>query len=130
MVIPQIEGPIHLTWEAVYTKNPDTERFQKCGGVNVVSPTWFELSGSDGSIKNLGSLDYVNWAKSRGYLIWGLFSNAFDPVLTHEALKKYETRQSIIRQLLHYSQIYELNGINIDIENVREEDGPLSYSIC
>jgi spore germination protein YaaH len=125
VVIPQIEGPIHLTWEAVYTKNPDTERIPEMQGVNVVSPTWFELSGSDGSIKNLGSLDYVNWAKSRSYLIWGLFSNAFDPDLTHEALKKYETRQSIIRQLLHYSQIYELNGINIDIENVREEDGPL-----
>ena len=35
-------------------------------GVNVVSPTWFELTGSDGTVKNLGSLDYVNWAKSRG----------------------------------------------------------------
>ena len=63
MIIPQIEGPIHLTWEAVYTKNPDTERIPEMRGVNVVSPTWFELSGSDGSIKNLGSLDYVNWAK-------------------------------------------------------------------
>ena len=125
VIIPQIEGPIQLTWEAVYTKNPDTELISEMPGVNVVSPTWFELSGSDGSIKNLGSLDYVNWAKKRGYQIWGLFSNAFDPDLTHEALKKYETRQSIIRQLLQYCQIYRLDGINIDIENVREEDGPL-----
>ena len=125
VMIPQIEGPIQLTWEAVYTNNPDTNQIPEMPGVNVVSPTWFELSGSDGSVKNLGSLDYVNWAKDRDYQIWGLFSNAFDPDLTHEALKKYETRQSIIRQLLHYSQIYHLDGINIDIENVREEDGPL-----
>ena len=125
VIIPQIEGPIQLTWEAVYTNNPDTNMIPEMPGVNVVSPTWFELSGSDGSVKNLGSLDYVNWAKDRDYQIWGLFSNAFDPDLTHEALKKYETRQSIIRQLLQYSQIYRLDGINIDIENVREEDGPL-----
>jgi spore germination protein YaaH len=31
----------------------------------------------------------------------------------------------MIRQLLHYSQMYQLNGINLDIENVNVEDGPL-----
>jgi spore germination protein YaaH len=125
VIPPQIEGPIHLTWEAVYTRNPNTATIPAMPGVNVVSPTWFELSGSDGTIKNLGSIDYVNWAKEKGYQVWGLFSNAFDPDLTHEALQHYETRQKIIRQLLHYSQMYQLNGINLDIENVREEDGPL-----
>ncbi|WP_394232268.1 glycosyl hydrolase family 18 protein [Niallia oryzisoli] len=123
-VIPKFEGPIHLTWEAVYTKNPNPEVLPEMPGVNVVSPTWFELSGMDGSLKNLASLDYVNWAKKRGYQVWGLFSNAFDPDLTHETFQYYETRQAIIQQLLHYSQMYNLDGINIDIENVREEDGP------
>lgn len=121
---PLIEGPIQLTWEAVYTKNPEPESIPEMQGVNVVSPTWFELSDTDGTIKNLGSLDYVKWAKDKNYQVWGLFSNGFDPDLTHETLKSYETRQKIIRQLLHYSQIYELDGINFDIENVREEDGP------
>ena len=31
----------------------------------------------------------------------------------------------MIRQLLIYSQMYQLDGINIDIENVTEADGPL-----
>ena len=124
-LLHKIEGPIQLTWEAVYTKNPDLATMPVMPGVNVVSPTWFELSGTDGTIKNLGSLDYVNWAKTKGYQVWGLFSNAFDPDLTHEALQNYETRQKMIRQLLIYSQMYQLDGINIDIENVREEDGPL-----
>lgn len=124
-VIPMFDGPIHLTWEAVYTKNPNPAMIPEMPGVNVVSPTWFELSGADGTVKNLGSLDYVNWAKNRGYQVWGLFSNAFDPDLTHEALKHYDTRQNIIQQLLEYSKMYHLDGINIDIENVREEDGPI-----
>ncbi|UII54137.1 glycosyl hydrolase family 18 protein [Cytobacillus spongiae] len=123
--LPIINGPIQLTWEAVYSKNPDISQLPAMPGVNVVSPTWFELSGEDGSIKNLGSLDYVNWAKKRGYQVWALFSNAFDPELTHTTFKDYETRQKMIRQLLHYSQMYQLDGINIDIENVNIEDGPL-----
>ncbi len=124
-VVPIIEGPIQLTWEAVYTKNPDTSKIPSMPGVNVISPTWFELANAEGSIKNLGSLDFVNWAQKQGYQVWGLFSNAFDPNLTHEAFKNFETRQKIIRQLLHFSKIYQLNGINIDIENVNPVDGPL-----
>jgi spore germination protein YaaH len=124
-VLPKINGPIQLTWEAVYKKNPDTDRIPPMPGVNVVSPTWFELASETGSVKNLGSLDYVKWAKKRKYQVWGLFSNAFDPKLTNAAFKDYETRQNIIRQLLHYSKMYQLDGINLDIENVNVEDGPL-----
>ena len=125
ITIPKINGPIQLTWEAVYTKNPDHTQIPDMMGVNVVSPTWFSLVGSDGSINNLASLEYSQWAQSKGYQVWGLFSNSFDPVLTHEALKDFETRQKIIVQLLHFSQMYQLQGINFDIENVKQEDGPL-----
>jgi spore germination protein YaaH len=123
--IPIINGPIQLTWEAVYTKNPDHTQIPSMLGLNVVSPTWFSLTGNDGSIENLASLEYSKWAQSKGYQVWGLFSNSFDPVLTHEALKDFETRQKIIVQLLHFSQMYQLQGINFDIENVKQENGPL-----
>lgn len=125
ITIPKITGPIQLTWEAVYTKNPDHTQIPEMMGVNVVSPTWFSLVGNEGSINNLASLEYSKWAQSKGYQVWGLFSNSFDPVLTHEALKDFETRQKIIVQLLHFSQMYQLQGINFDIENVKQEDGPL-----
>jgi spore germination protein YaaH len=123
--LPKIDGPIQLTWEAVYTKNPDHTQIPDMTGLNVVSPTWFTLAGNDGSIKNLASLEYSKWAQSKGYQVWGLFSNSFDPILTHDALKDFETRQRIIVQLLHFSQMYQLQGINFDIENVKQEDGHL-----
>jgi len=124
-VIPKINGPIQLTWEAVYTRNPDHTQIQDMMGVNVVSPTWFSLTENDGTISNLASLEYSKWAQSKGYQVWGLFSNSFNPGLTHEALKDFETRQKIIVQLLHFSQMYQLQGINFDIENVYPADGPL-----
>lgn len=123
--VTKIDGPIQLTWEAVYTKNPNHTQIPDMIGLNVVSPTWFSLAGTDGSIKNLASQEYSKWAQSKGYQVWGLFSNSFDPVLTHEALKDFETRQKIIVQLLHFSQMYQLQGINFDIENVKQEDGQL-----
>ncbi|MBE4908597.1 peptidoglycan hydrolase [Bacillus luteolus] len=122
---PAIQWPINVTWEAVYSVNPDVKKLPQMPGVNVVSPTWFHLENNEGDISNLGSLDYVNWAKSRNYQVWGLFSNDFDPDKTHEAFKNYETRMKMVRQLLQYAEMYKLDGINIDIENVRSADGPL-----
>ncbi|HEY2421224.1 MAG TPA: glycosyl hydrolase family 18 protein [Neobacillus sp.] len=121
--LAKINGPVQLTWEAVYSKNPNPSEIPNMPGVNVVSPTWFSLGGTDGTIKNLASLDYSKWAHTKGYQVWGLFSNSFDSKLTHEALKDFDTRQSIIRQLLSYSQMYQLQGINFDIENVNKADG-------
>ena len=86
--MPKLNGPIQLTWEAVYTKNPDTTKIADLKGVNVISPTWFSLEGSDGTIKNLASLDFSKWAQAKGYQVWGVFSNSFDPKLTHEAFKR------------------------------------------
>ncbi|MGP7815697.1 glycosyl hydrolase family 18 protein [Niallia sp. 01092] len=121
--LSKVDGPIQLTWEAVYTKNPDTSKLEKMEGVNVVSPTWFKLSGNNGNVSNLGSAAYVKWAHKHNYQVWGLFSNDFDPDKTHQVLKDYQKRQKVIRQLLVYSKMYHLDGINIDIENVNKEDG-------
>jgi len=123
--LPSLTWPINLTWEAVYTQNPNTSKLPEMPGLNVVSPTWFKLKNNSGDITNLGSTDYMKWAKDNNLHIWGLFSNDFDPEKTHEAFKDFKTRQKIIRQLLQYSETYQLDGINIDIENVYEEDGPL-----
>ncbi|WP_353615956.1 stalk domain-containing protein [Bacillus sp. 7894-2] len=63
--VPKMEGPIQLTWEAVYTKNPNTSNIPMMAGVNVISPTWFELADGKGTIKNLGSKDYANGPENR-----------------------------------------------------------------
>lgn len=117
-----LQWPISLTWEAVYSKNPDPSQLPEMSGLNVVSPTWFSLKNGAGDIRNLASQEYVNWAKDHGYHIWALFSNDFEPERTHDALKDYDTRQKIIRQLVQYSEMYHLDGINVDFENINYED--------
>ncbi len=123
--LPKLQWPINLTWEAVYSKNPDLSKIQDIPGLNAISPTWFSLKNGEGDVSNLASLDYVKWAKSKQYHVWGLFSNSFDPERTHAALKDYKTRQKIIRQLLQYANMYQIDGLNIDFENVNVEDRDL-----
>ncbi|OEH94369.1 glycosyl hydrolase family 18 protein [Bacillus solimangrovi] len=123
--LSELDTPVNLTWEAVYSTNPKTENLPDMAGVNVVSPTWFSLSNNEGNVRNNASYSYVEWAKQNGYHVWALFSNDFDPQRTHEVLQSYDTRQKVIRQLLEYSQTYNLDGINVDFENVNVQDGPL-----
>lgn len=113
---------INLTWEAVYSANPDTKKIGDLQGVNVVSPTWFELMDEKGSIRSKADASYSAWARSKGIHVWGLFSNSFEPDRTTVALSSYETRISMIQQLLAYAKTFKLQGINIDFENVHTKD--------
>lgn len=118
-------GKINLTWEAVYNRNPNPNTIPDMQGLNVVSPTWFSLKKApDGSVfvNNMADAGYVQWAHDRGYQVWGLFSNDFDPNLTTEALADYDTRKAIIHELLGFAELYHLQGINIDFENVYLKD--------
>jgi len=118
-------GRINLTWEQVVSRNPDTSKLGEMPGLNVVSPTWFHFKDEQGNLKNLASDQYVKWAHGRGYQVWALFSNDFDPDLTRTVLSSYDTRMHVIRQLVSYAELYDLQGINIDFENVYLADKPL-----
>ncbi|WP_353682054.1 glycosyl hydrolase family 18 protein [Thermobacillus sp.] len=113
---------INLTWEAVYQVPADPSKIGPMPGVNVVSPTWFELKDGSGAIRSKADPAYVSWAHKRGYQVWALWSNGFDPDRTTEALSTYATRLKMIRQLLVYAETYNLQGINIDFENVYTKD--------
>lgn len=115
---------INMTWEAVYQVAPNPSSIGKLPGVNVVSPTWFSLMDGNGNVKSKADPAYVKWAHGQGMQVWGLFSNSFEPELTSEALSSFENRMTTILQMLHYAKLYDLDGINIDYENVYTKDGP------
>ncbi|MFD1179690.1 glycosyl hydrolase family 18 protein [Paenibacillus puldeungensis] len=114
---------INMTWEAVYKVAPNPSAIGDLPGINVVSPTWFSLIDGDGNVRSKADSTYVQWAHSRGMQVWGLFSNSFEPDLTTKALASFENRLTTILQMLHYAKLYDLDGINIDYENVHTKDG-------
>ncbi|MDD4835311.1 MAG: glycosyl hydrolase family 18 protein [Lutispora sp.] len=116
------KGKINMVWEHVVNKNPDISKIKKMEGLDIVSPTWFAVTDGDGNIANKGDMDYVNWAHMNGYKVWGLATNDFNPDITHVFLNNTDIREKIIKQLLIYSKLYELDGINIDFENIYVKD--------
>ncbi|MEB3102139.1 glycosyl hydrolase family 18 protein [Ferviditalea candida] len=120
-----VGGKIVMSWEQVINKNPDTSQISDMPGLNVISPTWFHLERNqkgDYSIRNQADPAYVKWAHDQGYQVWALFSNSFDPDWTTEAIATYDSRMKLIRQLLAFAEMYDLQGINIDFENVYVKD--------
>ncbi len=131
-VEPKVNAPwkplgekISLVWEHVTGRNPDTAEIPELQGLHVVSPTWFELIDNQANLGNKADLGYVKWAHARGYQVWGLVSNGFNPDFTHALLSDFRLREKFIGQVLQYAQMYELNGINLDFENVYLKDKEL-----
>jgi len=117
------DEPINMTWEAVYSRNPNVANIPQMEGLNVISPTWMSLADGQGNInKKLISQTYTQWAKDRGYEIWPLISNDFKPERTSEFLKSTGAREKFIAELLQISLDNGFDGINIDFENVFLED--------
>lgn len=117
-----VGGKINLTWQQVYNKTPDPTKFGPMPGLNVISPQWFMLSDGSGTIKQTADSSFVTWARSQNLQVWALFSNGFDPKRTSEALSTYDKRMNMIRQIVSFVQLYKLQGINVDFENVYLKD--------
>lgn len=115
-------GKINMTWEHVTNKNPDTSKIDPMPGLNVISPTWFHLKDGEGNLANNADRSYVQWAHQQNLQVWALVDNGFDPDRTHEALSTYDRRMNMIKQLLSFAQMYNLQGINIDFEDVYLKD--------
>jgi len=112
---------INLVWDVkASTQKLSTEPLPK--GLNVLSPTWFAVKQSNGLIVNKADKDYVDLAHSKGYKVWALITNSFDPDLTHELLHNEVAQEQVLNQLLFYAGYYELDGINLDFENIYESD--------
>ncbi len=92
---------INVTWDYIstYESMPDLRAEMKIKGLDVISPTWFNLT-QNGLVINNADLTYVKAAHEKGYEVWGLFKNNFDPDLTTTMLNSPELREKVIAQLV------------------------------
>lgn len=118
----QLEHPIIMTWEAVYSFNPDTDKIPPMKGLQVVSPTWYELEDEHGRLSSKVSDDYIHWAKQNQYDIWVLVSNAFHIDRTHAFLHDAIAREAFIETMISEALKYGFKGINVDFENIYMND--------
>ena len=118
---------INLAWHQV-TSEAANQAFasdtQNMTGVNVISPTWFSVTSTQGNISSLASSDYVIQAHAKGLEVWGLIDNFSDGVSTLDTLSVRSARQHIIEMLLSEANRVDMDGINVDFEALTEEEAP------
>lgn len=122
-----LDEPVCLAWHQV-TSQEGNDAFETViagtKGVNVVSPTWFELTDNDGNFNSLASAAYVKKAHDRGLQVWALINNFSSNVNTEILMAKTSTRRKLIEALMAEAERYDLDGINLDFEGIKEEAGP------
>lgn len=126
----QIEGKVSMVWDyySEYWPAPDRSGTD-IKGVNVVSPTMFTLVDEgqgriNDNAKEAGK-KYIEWAHSNGYMVWPSLSNNSYIQTTSEIIRDYNLRNQLINNIINLVLTYDLDGINIDFENMYEEDKAL-----
>ena len=125
----QVKGKINLTWDyfSEYASAPDRSG-TTIDGVNVVSPAFFYLD-TDGELEENVGIEgqaYIEWAHNNDYKVWPMVSNAVAANesldITSNIMNSYEKRKELIEDIVEKCVEYDLDGINIDFENMYEED--------
>lgn len=128
------DSKICLVWDLVTNTTANGmvgDRLANTQGVNVISPTWFTLSDSEGNFTSLADEAYVQDMHARGIEVWALVSD-FSHISREDSLSKKEIqdvlgitsrRNNLITQLVSTVRSYGIDGINIDFENISQEAG-------
>ena len=99
----------------------------KIPGLTVVSPTGYYLANKTGDVSGNITSGYVDLAHRLGYKVWGLINNGFDSRSyssqdTSELMNSEIAREKLIKNILAIVDRDNLDGINIDFEQMKEED--------
>lgn len=121
---------INLAWHVVTSKDANNtilETIANTKGLTTVSPTWFMVKDTKGNITSLASSQYVNYAHQSNIEVWAMVKD-FDGGIdskeeTKELLSHTSNREKLINQLLAEVLKNDIDGINVDFENVSKECG-------
>jgi spore germination protein YaaH len=90
--------------------------------INTVSPSYFDIN-ADGSINvNIPSTELIDYAHSQGLKVIPFLSNHWNRNAGIAALQNADTLST---EIANYIAVYNLDGINVDIENVTESERDL-----
>ncbi len=123
----QITGKINMVWDyySEYVSAPDRSG-TTIEGINVVSPSFFSLEKGD-TVKIIdnaarGGTQYIEWAKQNNYKIWAMLSNNSMQETTSTILNNYKLREELIEEVVKLAVKYNLDGVNVDFENIKMTD--------
>lgn len=118
--------PINLAWHQVTNETANggvDELLANTKAVNTISPTWFFLNDNSGNFTSIASQEYVDKMHGRGIEVWALIDNFTNDVDIAEILGTISNRKNLISNLVSAVKNYQIDGINIDFEQVPSSAG-------
>ncbi|GIQ67657.1 glycoside hydrolase family 18 [Xylanibacillus composti] len=91
-------------------------------GLDVDSPTWFELADANGTLKDTSSPELVKWLRDQGLEVHPLVHNQFDSKLTSAFLGNAKAQEAFISELVNRCAALGVDGINLDFESLNGSD--------
>ena len=117
---------INMGWHQVMSEaaNATLEGAVKANSnMNVISPTWFSIKSTQGDLRCIATQDYVDKAHGMGMEVWALIDNFDKDVSTFQTLSRTTSRTNLIRNLMTEVLRYDIDGINVDFEEVSYDAG-------
>lgn len=109
-----------LFWDPVMKEDANLPSLQT--HQPVMSPCAFRLTESGIELRNPDFDMLASTYTSKGYAMWPLLDNNFNPKLTHQILSNSRLQDIMVRQLVGYALLYDFKGYNIDFENINYSD--------
>ena len=121
---------INLAWHKVEDRSVNDSILSTIAnskGLTTISPTWFTVANTKGSVNSLASSQYVNYAHQLDIEVWAMvkdYDGGIDsPEQTFELLSRTSSREKLINQLMAEVLKTGLDGINVDFQHISETCG-------
>lgn len=98
------------------------QQVSQTAGLDIDSPTWFELADASGTLKDTSSLEMVQWLHGQGFEVHPLVHNQFDSKLTGAFLANAKAQEAFITNLVNRCAALGVDGINLDFESLSGSD--------
>lgn len=121
-----LDEKLRLGFQAVYNMSANSNLasvLETAYNINVVAPTWFAVCDSAGNFTSLASESYVQTAHERGIQVWALVEDITNDVDMYALLADSVSRTNLIEGLVREALAYDLDGLNIDFEGIRQREG-------
>jgi len=118
--------PINLAWHQVTNAVANSGidgMLANTKGINTISPTWFFLNDNYGNFTSIADQSYVDNMHARGIEVWALIDNFTNEVDIAQILSTTTNRKTLINNLVQTTLAYDIDGINVDFEQVPSEAG-------
>lgn len=124
-----MKDPVCLVWHQTFSQQANDampQMMDNVKGVNVIAPTWFMLTDNKGNYESLADQGYVQEAHNMGLQVWAVLDNfnKGDNVQSEILFASTTARKKLIASLIKDAKTYGLDGINLDVEGIKEQAGP------